>query len=233
MRPLFRVKRSSSRPMEWAFRESASAQTVRKDVMPMSIQGNGGSLAMRVSLNRIARTLILVALALSVVIVASSLVSGCGTEAALSADDQAAIYEQVVRQLCGPDDTFGGQLNPPLAYIITSTDDSSLDSGPMTSTSTKLSESMQEAISERLEDATFSVEWVDSDDVVERNPDGSVANGGVILTLGNLNQRSDGSVTVSGKIYIANLAAGWQTYVVENVDGVWQITGTDGPVQIS
>ncbi len=188
---------------------------------------------MRTSLNRSVRTLTPVALALSVAFVASSLVAGCGSDSTLSTDDQAAIYEQVVRQLCGPDDTFGGQLNPPLAYIVTSTDDSSLDSDPTNSTSVKLSESMQEAISARLEDATFRVAWVSSDDAVDRNPDGSVADGGVIVTLGNLNERSDGSVTVSGKIYIANLAAGWQTYVVEKIDGIWQITGTDGPIQMS
>jgi hypothetical protein len=53
-----------------------------------------------------------------------------------------------------------------------------------------------------------------------------VKDGGAIITLGNIDLQKNGSIQLAGSIYIANLAAGGITYVLEKKNGVWEITGT-------
>jgi hypothetical protein len=53
------------------------------------------------------------------------------------------------------------------------------------------------------------------------------------MTLGNIAEQPDGSLHTPGGITIGSLAAGGQTYVLEAVDGVWQVTGISGPVWMS
>ncbi len=151
----------------------------------------------------------------------------------LDTDDAAAIYELVIRQVCGPDDTFGGSLDPAVAYVVGTTGGASMDPDAPVTELMLLPDSLEEAISDRLSDAPFEVVWVESEADVERDADGRVSGNGVIVTLGSLAIQEDGSVAVSGQIYIANLAAGLRTYVIEMVDGVWTITGTVGPTVIS
>lgn len=64
-------------------------------------------------------------------------------------------------------------------------------------------------------------------------PGSSVKGGGAIITLGTIYPREDGSVQVGGSIYIANLAAGGTTYILEKTDGKWEITGRTGVSWIS
>lgn len=151
----------------------------------------------------------------------------------LSTADAAAIFELVVRQVCGPDDTFGGKLDPPVAYIVRRAGGVSMGPDARESEPKSIPDSLQEAISARLADAAFDVEWVDSSYDVQRDSDGSVVGGGVIVTLGVLVIQENGSVEVSGQTYIANLAAGLRTYVIGLVDGAWTIIGTVGPTVIS
>ena len=58
--------------------------------------------------------------------------------------------------------------------------------------------------------------------------DSTVKGGGVIIRVGNIEEGEAGAVEVAGSIYIANLAAGGSTYVLQNQDGTWRITGTTG-----
>ena len=70
---------------------------------------------------------------------------------------------------------------------------------------------------------------MDTFDDVELNPEtGEAADGGAIIQLGNVHHQDDGSAQVAGSIYIANLAAGGQTYILEESNGEWAVTGDTG-----
>jgi hypothetical protein len=59
-----------------------------------------------------------------------------------------------------------------------------------------------------------------------------VENEGIFLTLGPVSGGDD-LVLVPATSYLGNLAASWQTWVVERVDDRWRVTGTEGPVAVS
>jgi hypothetical protein len=93
---------------------------------------------------------------------------------------------------------------------------------------------VQDGIGDALADLPTQIVWVDDRDQVPMDEGrGAVADGGAIVTLGNLRPQDDGSVQVSASIYVAMLAAGGQTYVVEQVNGVWEVTGTTGVIWMS
>jgi hypothetical protein len=54
-----------------------------------------------------------------------------------------------------------------------------------------------------------------------------VTDNGVLVTLGNIHQQED-RLLVAGSIEVGPLIAGGRTYVLEKIDGEWQITGTAG-----
>ena len=173
-------------------------------------------------------------LALSMVLLVA-LLSACAPSAeTISTADRIAIYEAVIRQLQGPDDTFGGTLEKPTIYIVSSTDDQVGDPSYEGSASQILSNEVQAGITSALADLPSRIVWVENFEDVPRDPEtGSVVGGGVIITLGNIQMESRDKVLVPGSIYIANLAAGGATYVVEKEDGQWVVTGTTGPRWIS
>jgi hypothetical protein len=85
-----------------------------------------------------------------------------------------------------------------------------------------------------LTDLPAELVWVETRDEAPLEPDtGAIADGGALITLGNVAPQGDGSVHVAASIYVASLAAGGQTYVLEEVDGAWTITGTTGVEWIS
>ena len=55
----------------------------------------------------------------------------------------------------------------------------------------------------------------------------------ILSGTGNISEGDNKTVNVAGSIYIANLAAGGKTYVLEKQGGTWRITGTTGPMWIS
>ena len=73
----------------------------------------------------------------------------------------------------------------------------------------------------------------DRDEVPSDSNTGVVEGNGVIITVGNVHFQEDSSALVSASIYIANLAAGGMTYIVEQINDVWQITGDTGVQWIS
>ena len=80
-----------------------------------------------------------------------------------------------------------------------------------------------------LSDLPAELSWVNAFDAVALDEStGQVEGDGVVVTVGNIHLQEDGSGLVSASIYIANLAAGGQTYIVEEVDGSWQVTGNTG-----
>lgn len=163
--------------------------------------------------------------------------AACGAKEPLKEfdpDDTGAIYSAVIRQIYVKDDTFGGTLQPPTLYIIRHTSDKAGSPMGESGELVLLAESVQSEIATALQDLPTEIVWVDAfEDVALDATTGSVVKGGAIITLGNLYPQEDGSVQVSGSIYVASLGAGGQTYILTQIDGVWEITGTTGGRWIS
>ncbi|GAI48885.1 unnamed protein product, partial [marine sediment metagenome] len=84
------------------------------------------------------------------------------------------------------------------------------------------------------DDLPTKVKWAeDFLEVPRDNKTGVVKGNGAIITLGNIHFQEDGTALVSASRYIANLAAIGMTYIVERVDGVWQVVGDTGRGWIS
>ncbi|NLF01081.1 MAG: hypothetical protein GX601_08910 [Anaerolineales bacterium] len=148
--------------------------------------------------------------------------------------DGILIYAAVVRRLAGPDDTFGGELEKPVLYLVRRTDDTAGDPGGAKGASVVLPGDVQAGITAALSDLPSQVVWVDRfEDVPLDEETRAVADGGVIIEVGNITVGSATRVQVPGSIYVAGLAAGGATYVVEKRSGEWVVTGTTGPVWIS
>lgn len=146
--------------------------------------------------------------------------------------DPAEIYALVVRQLYTVDHTFGQPPLFPLVYLLRQTDDSIGAPGSPANGQTLFPGDQQRIVS-LLADLPARFVWVDGRDDVPLDAIGVVQEGGAMITLGNISQQLDGSLHTPAGIYIGSLAAGGQTYVLQAVDGVWQITGVSGPVWIS
>jgi len=153
----------------------------------------------------------------------------------VSIQDETAIYAVVIRQLATVDDTFGGNLNPKTLYVIKNTDDSAGNPVEGQQSDTRMiTETMQSDTSSMLNDLSAEIIWVDRFEDADFEDSGfEVKRGGAIITLGNIYLKEGGSVQVAGSIYVANLAAGGTTYVLEKVNGAWEITGRAGPSWIS
>jgi hypothetical protein len=162
-------------------------------------------------------------------------VVGCAGEAAQPAEaEAAAIYAAVIRQIYTEDDTFGGTLQPPRLYVVGATDDSAGDPETEESDPAIITDSVRQDVSGRLADLPTETVWVETRDEVALDPEtGAVADEGAIITLGNIHLQGDETVHVPASIYVAGLAAGGQTYVLEEVDGAWTVTGNTGVEWIS
>jgi hypothetical protein len=158
-----------------------------------------------------------------------SLLSACTAVSTLTETDEVEIYTAVINQIYTQDDTFGGTFQAPDVYILTKTDDSVGDPDIEQSESRQISKAAQSDITLSLAHLPARIVWVDDLSAVPKDiTTDAVANNGVIMTLGNIHSQRDGTILVSGSIYIASLAAGGQTYILENVSGTWQINGTTG-----
>lgn len=152
----------------------------------------------------------------------------------LTDDDRAAIYAAVVRQLYTVDHTFGEPPNFPVLYLVWVTDDSAGDIGADDPAPQVIPEHIRAEVVAGLTDLPAELVWVGSFYAVPREGEwGAVAGGGAAVTLGNIDPQEDGTVHVPASLYIAPLAATGLTYVLEQVEGVWQVTGTTGPMWIS
>jgi hypothetical protein len=158
-----------------------------------------------------------------------------GEEATQPTDEETAeIYAAVIRQIYTEDDTFGGTLQPSTLYILGTTDDRAGDPQIGEANPAEIPGPVRESVTALLADLPAEIVWVETQDEVPLEADtGTVAEGGAQVTLGNVTPQDDGAVHVPASIYVANLAAGGQTYVLEEVDGAWTITGNTGTEWIS
>lgn len=154
---------------------------------------------------------------------------------ALIEGDQVAIYAAVVRQLLTVDHTFGDESpNFPTVYLVRSTDDGVGDPDAPQAEPRILPESVQSTMIATLDELSAEFLWVDDADEVPRDENtGFVAGGGAIITLGNIHFQEDGSVLISAKLYFSMLGATGKTYVLQQLDGIWQVTGDTGVQWIS
>ncbi len=158
-----------------------------------------------------------------------------GEETAPPTDEEtAAIYAAVIRQVYTEDDTFGGTLQPPTLYVLGTTDDRAALPSAEGANPAEIPGPVRESVTALLADLPAGIVWVETQDEVPREPDtGAVVDAGASITLGNITPQDDGTLHVPASIYVANLAAGGQTYILEQVDGVWTITGNTGTEWIS
>jgi hypothetical protein len=148
----------------------------------------------------------------------------------LSEDEQAAIYAAVVRQLYTVDHTFGhNPPNFPVVYLVRTTDDSVGDPDAPQTEPQILPDSTQMEIVAALDDLPAEFVWVDDADEVPRDDQThAVASGGAIITLGNVHIQEDSKVLVSAQLFFSMLGATGKTYILEQLDGEWQVTGDTG-----
>jgi hypothetical protein len=72
----------------------------------------------------------------------------------------------------------------------------------------------------------------DRESVVVGRPPGRARGGGAIVSLGPI-EGAGSRVEVGVNTWSNSLAATWLTYVIEEKDGHWKVTGTTGPMAIS
>ena len=165
------------------------------------------------------------------VIIAIQLV---GCRAPSSELDTIAIYQLVIKQIYQSDDTFGGTLKKPTVYIVRATNDTVGDPSLQQSKSVILSKAVQEGITKALTDLPSTIVWVDRFDQVPLDSEtGFISDKGIIISLGNIKYENNDKVFLSASIYVADLAAGGRTYILEKKEGMWFITGTTGTEWIS
>lgn len=148
-------------------------------------------------------------------------------------EDRADIYAAVIRRLYTSDHSFGSdQPDFPNLYLIYVTDDRTGADMRVPAAPRLLTDPLRGAIEERLSELPAKVYWVSSFGEVPLVDNSSVKGGGAVINVGNIHEQ-DGAVQVSGSIYVANLAASGRTYILEEQDGAWQITGDTGVIWIS
>ncbi len=148
----------------------------------------------------------------------------------LPEDEQAAIYAAVVRQLYTVDHTFGHDPpNFPVIFLVRTTDDSVGDPDAPQSEPQVLPDSTQAQVVTALDDLPAEFVWVeDADEVPRDKQTHAVADGGAIITLGNVHIREDSKALVSAQLFFSMLGATGKTYILELLDGEWQVTGDTG-----
>ncbi len=159
-----------------------------------------------------------------------------GEPAAQSTNRSAAIYAAVVRQLVTKDHTFGGA-DPgfKVVYVLDGVVADAADpSKPPNAQEPK------EPFSHDVKDGVRFLSTLADLPPVEFVPErasavagasasspGQVKNGGVLISLGPI-QPNGKSVEVETSLWINGLAGQWVTYVVEQRDGGWSVTGISG-----
>lgn len=169
-------------------------------------------------------------LALVFLLAVAGCAGGDGETIRVDPGDQAEIYATTIRQIYTVDHSFSEAPGWPLVYVVSVTDDSAMVDAP-TAPSQTLSAELQEAITAELTDQSFELIWIG--DIKEAPVDptnGQVAGGeGIIITLGNIHAQDDGSVQLPFFMTCGGLCGIGKTYVLSQIDGAWQVTGSTGP----
>lgn len=149
-----------------------------------------------------------------------------------AAIDETQILAAIVRQVYTVDDTFGGTSRLPTIYLL-AVDDAGGDAIPYSSPARPLPAPVQQGVVAALGDLPAQFKWVAGAGEVKRDQNNAVAGNAAIITVGKVQPQPDGTVRVTASIYLSPLAAGGQTYILENQGGEWKVTGTTGAQWIS
>jgi ABC-2 type transport system permease protein len=153
--------------------------------------------------------------------------------------DKAAIYAAVVREFYTIDHTYNIDDPPnfPVIYIIETTDDGTGDPNAPQAEPASILEDIKKEVSKLLtgpgamDNANWlptEIIWVESNAEVPYTPTNTVEGGGAVIKLGNIFSQPDGSVLVSASLYIGELAATGKTYILNQVEVGWRVTGYTG-----
>jgi hypothetical protein len=175
-------------------------------------------------------------ISMAMVLAASCSAAGpTGADAATMAQvPLAPIYAAVVRHLIALDGLFCTASDPAI-YILERTNDQ-VGEGPAAGSPTGATppEAMQSMIASALDDLPARIRWVASRQDVQLAPQtGRVSGGGVIISLGNVDFRADGTAFVLGIRYQTPEAAEGETLVLERASGRWAVNGDRGRLRIS
>jgi hypothetical protein len=148
--------------------------------------------------------------------------------------DETGIYAAVARQVYTVDHTFGDNPpNFPRIYLLRADDIRASGSDAPEPGMPVIATPVQQSIVAALSDLPAQFTWITKLEDAPRDENGTIQDNGAVITLGNIQPQGDGTIQVAASIYIGMLAAGGQTYVLEQVDGAWQVTGTTGMQWIS
>jgi hypothetical protein len=161
---------------------------------------------------------------------------------AKSTDRAPAIYAAVVRQLVTKDHTFGGA-DPgfDVVYVLDGVVEDAADPSKR-ATAHDPEEPFSHDVRDGVRMLSTLADLPPVEFVAERHSvvagtrggssPGHVKNGGVLISLGPIEPKGK-RVNVEASLWINGLAGEWLTYVLEERDGTWKVTGTTGPMAIS
>ena len=145
-----------------------------------------------------------------------------------SSDFAVPIYAAAVRRVYNHDFSFGDEAEFSLVYIISTTADGAGLEVPLTPPQT-LSPALQQALTDELAEQPFEIIWVSSVEDVPVDAQGRIAEGeGIYILLGNILPQADGTMHLPFFMVCGPLCLTGKTYVLSEVDGVWQVTGNVG-----
>jgi hypothetical protein len=143
--------------------------------------------------------------------------------------EQGSVYAAVVVQLLQVDHALGGVPEWKAVHVVETTDGSG---GSNTSQAelAVLPEPVRARVAEMaMEVAGVQIEWMTEREADTAEQEG-IGAGQAIITLGNIHVSESGTVAVTGSIEVGELGARGRTYTVEQVDGVWKVTGDTGVI---
>lgn len=149
----------------------------------------------------------------------------------LSDEDRAAIYAAVIRQLVMVDNNAPAE-GPVFtgAFVLNQADDRAGDPLAADVVTEPMSQELQDAIFNLLQDVAPPIAWVDSPEIAPRmDKSGDIMPGTMLVTVGVIYERADGSMLVSGSINLTSGMGSGRRYILnKDENGVWQITGKTG-----
>jgi hypothetical protein len=163
----------------------------------------------------------------SLFLVITTSIVACGSPSTISMSEKTDIYSAVILQLYSIDHNYEETFNLPVLYMVETIDDEAGGRHITEPTSVVLEESVKQGILANLDDISADLIWVKRFSDVTWD-EGRVEGGGAIITLGNIQLQEDGSVQVAISIHYASLGAEGLTYIVEQVEGNWQVIGDTG-----
>jgi hypothetical protein len=140
---------------------------------------------------------------------------------------EAFVYSAIIKHMTSEEGQSAGFQ---VIYVLDRAVEGAADPDVQADSGTPISSEVQIRVQEELA-LLPPIKFIpDGDEVVGPSEDGSeVQNGGILITLGPIPAGED-RVEVEASSYLGNLAATWQTWVLERRGLRWEVTGTTGPV---